>query len=97
MKHIILFSIAALLLTACNNKPAKTAEATLPVVEPAKTGALPKPAHVLVLILENHSYNQIFESKDAPDYNALAKSPQSVLFTQSLPFHTQPARLPGAF
>lgn len=45
--------------------------------------AIPTPDHIVVLIMENHSYNQIMESKQAPTINMLAKSSHSALFTQS--------------
>jgi phosphatidylinositol-3-phosphatase len=40
----------------------------------ARAGALPTPDHVVVVILENHSYSQIVGSADAPFINQLAVS-----------------------
>lgn len=44
---------------------------------------LPVPDHIVILIMENHSFNQIIGSKEAPNINTLAKSPNTALFTQS--------------
>lgn len=44
---------------------------------------VPRPDHVVVLILENHGYSQIIGSADAPYINALATDNKSALFTQS--------------
>lgn len=85
MKNIFLFLISAFAFGACANKQVKTPEPVTTSTPPpaAPDTKLPKPSHVLVLIMENHSYAQIFESKHAPNFNALVKSPQTVLFTQS--------------
>lgn len=37
-------------------------------------GAVPRPDHVVVVIMENHSYNQIIGSAAAPNINALANA-----------------------
>jgi phospholipase C len=42
---------------------------------------LPKPEHIVIVILENHSYKAITESKAAPYINRLAK--EGALFSQS--------------
>ena len=42
-----------------------------------------KPGHVVVVILENHAYNQIIGSKDAPFINSLLKNKHCALFTNS--------------
>ena len=48
------------------------------------TAALPQaPAHVVILVLENHGYNQIVGSASAPFLNGLINDPYSALFTQS--------------
>lgn len=44
---------------------------------------LPKPDHTVILILENHSFNQIIGSSAAPYINSLAYDTASVLFTAS--------------
>lgn len=86
MRHRLLFLGVILILTSCTNKQAKSPEANLPILGPTSTApdaTLPKPAHIVLLMLENHSYAQIFDSKDAPTFNVLAKGPHSVLFTKS--------------
>ena len=42
---------------------------------------LPRPDHIVMVIEENHSYSQIFDSPDAPYINRLAA--QGTVFTQS--------------
>ena len=42
---------------------------------------LPRPDHIVMVIEENHSYSQIFDSPDAPYINRLAA--QGAVFTQS--------------
>ena len=82
----ILSFISVLLLTICTSNQAKAPQTSLPVPRSSQKApaiTLPKPSHVLVLILENHSFAQIFHSKNAPNFNALAMSAQSALFTQS--------------
>jgi acid phosphatase len=44
---------------------------------------LPKPDHIVMVILENHSFNQIIGSSAAPYINSLANDTSSALFTQS--------------
>ena len=46
-------------------------------------GVIPRPDHVVVLVLENHSYNQIVGSPAAPYINGLINNGQTALFTQS--------------
>jgi acid phosphatase len=43
----------------------------------------PKPDHIVICILENHSFNQILGSSAAPYINALANDTASALFTGS--------------
>jgi hypothetical protein len=43
----------------------------------------PKPDHIVICILENHSFNQIIGSPAAPYINALANDTLSALFTSS--------------
>jgi len=86
MKTICSFYFVALALISCHNNNSESAASILPVSQPAPakpSSTLPKPAHVLVVIMENHSFNQIFHSKNAPAFNALVTAPQSALFTQS--------------
>lgn len=44
---------------------------------------LPAPDHIVIVIMENHSFAQIIGSADAPYLNSLAKSSHTALFTQS--------------
>jgi hypothetical protein len=44
-------------------------------------GVLPRPDHIVIVIEENHSYQQIIVSKDAPYMNMLAR--QGASFTNS--------------
>jgi hypothetical protein len=48
------------------------AAALLAVAFSARASAIPAPDHVIVVILENHSYGQIIGSADAPFINQLA-------------------------
>jgi phosphatidylinositol-3-phosphatase len=45
--------------------------------------ALPAPDHIVILILENHSYHQIIGSSAAPYINSLVNDSFSAFFTQS--------------
>ena len=51
--------------------------------ELAAQGALPRPDHIVIVIFENHGYNQIIGSVAAPYINALATDTLSALFTSS--------------
>lgn len=44
---------------------------------------IPSPDHVVVVIYENHAYEQIIGSPDAPYINSLATDPYAALFSQS--------------
>ena len=44
---------------------------------------LPKPDHIVMVILENHSFNQIIGSSAAPYINSLANDTSTALFSQS--------------
>lgn len=44
---------------------------------------LPVPDHIVIVIFENHAYNQIIGSAEAPHINELDNSPNTALFTQS--------------
>ena len=52
-----------------------------PVTTARAATSLPRPAHVVVVIEENHSYSQIIGSSSAPYINSLAT--QGALFTNS--------------
>jgi acid phosphatase len=51
------------------------------VAQPALSGELPKPDHIVIVIEENKSFSQIIGNRDAPYINELAK--RGALFTQS--------------
>jgi hypothetical protein len=51
------------------------------VAQPALSGELPRPDHIVILIEENRSYSQIIGNRDAPYINELAK--RGALFTNS--------------
>lgn len=63
----ILFSVA-LIISFCNAPSAQT---------------VPKPDHVVILMLENYGYSNIIENSNAPHINAWANDPKAALFTQS--------------
>lgn len=44
---------------------------------------LPVPTHIVIVILENHSYSQIIGSSKAPHINGMIDSPNTAFFTQS--------------
>lgn len=44
---------------------------------------IPEPDHIVILIMENHSFSQIIGSKEAAYINTLTKSANTALFTQS--------------
>jgi phosphatidylinositol-3-phosphatase len=50
---------------------------------PLRASGVPKPDHVVLLIMENHAYQQIIGSSSAPYITALAKAAHSTSFTQS--------------
>lgn len=61
---------------------ATTAAALLLCTEPAPAGdRIPLPDHVVIVMEENHGYNQIIGSQSAPYINSLAS--QGALFTNS--------------
>lgn len=45
--------------------------------------SLPSPAHIVILVLEDHSFNQIIGSSYAPYINSLTTDSNTALFTQS--------------
>lgn len=75
------------LLAACAMAPAAGGVDPAPVAAPAATAdagrlaRVPHPAHVVVVVMENHSYGQIIGNADAPFINGLARA--GALFTQS--------------
>ena len=63
----ILFS-AAIIFIVCNSFFAQT---------------VPKPDHVVILMLENYGFSNIIGNSNAPHINAWANDPKAALFTQS--------------
>lgn len=49
----------------------------------ALVASIPSPDHVVIVVEENHAYEQIIGNADAPWFNALAIDPQAALFTRS--------------
>lgn len=48
---------------------------------------LPAPDHIVILIFENHNYNQIIDAAAAPAINALVHDPYTALFTEYYALH----------
>ncbi len=65
---LLLITFALLLITFAGNIRSQT---------------LPKPAHIVVVILENHGYTQIAGSTAAPYINSLVNDSATAVFTQS--------------
>ena len=53
------------------------------IVDAVSQPVLPVPDHIVIVILENHSYLQIIGSSEAPHINALASDSNSALFINS--------------
>jgi acid phosphatase len=60
--------------------PASASPAS-PAASTAPDAGVPQPAHVVVVVLENHAYQQVIGSSDAPFLNGLAR--RGALFTHS--------------
>ena len=80
----------ASLVTACALPPsagalerAASPTSRQPAAAPAagQVARIPHPDHVVVVVMENHSYDQIIQATDAPFINGLART--GALFTQS--------------
>jgi acid phosphatase len=75
---------AACLLAGCSTTPA-TQQTPPPATTTTSPGApaptVPRPDHVVVVLEENHSYDDIIGSSDAPYLNSLAS--RGALFTKS--------------
>lgn len=56
---------------------------TIGICANAFAQTVPKPDHVVVLMLENYGYSNIIGSSNAPHINALVNDPKAALFTQS--------------
>ena len=57
------------------------ADAPTPGAAAASTGGVPRPDHVVVVVMENRSFNEIIGNSRAPYINELARG--GALFTQS--------------
>ena len=56
---------------------------TIGICANAFAQTVPKPDHVVVLMLENYGYSNIVGSSNAPHINALINDPNAAIFTQS--------------
>jgi acid phosphatase len=66
---------------AGSSAPPASAGTSSPAASSAPAVSVPTPAHVVVVVLENHAYQQVIGSPDAPFLNGLAR--QGALFTHS--------------
>jgi hypothetical protein len=57
--------------------------ATDPLEDRRVPSHVPTPAHVVVVMEENHAFSQVIGSPNAPYINSLASGPHAALFTQS--------------
>jgi hypothetical protein len=85
MKKGVLFSIAITFVAAACTKQQdiQPSRVTTRSFDNATTLTLPKPDHIVVLILENHAYSQIIGSSSAPYINTLSTDAYSASFTNS--------------
>lgn len=67
--------------SAGSSSPPVSASHSLPAASTAPVATVPQPAHVVVVVLENHAYQQVIGSPDAPFLNGLAR--RGALFTRS--------------
>ncbi len=80
-RNLLFFAGVATILFSCQKN---TIEKSLPsrsII--AKRSLVPHPDHVVLVILENHAYQQIIGSSSAPYITALSKAANSTSFTQS--------------
>ena len=79
---LLCFCFFVLIFSACNKQdiksPAEKSESSQDV-----TAVVPRPSHIVLVILENHAYQDIIGSSDAPYINSLAKNAFSVNFRNS--------------
>ena len=74
--------LLAVFFVACNKNENSSLPAIVQSTQNATT-SLPQPKHIVIVIEENHGYEQIIGSASAPYINALARNSYSVLFTKS--------------
>lgn len=87
MKRIFLFGMLIIPFMSCTNsmsgnKQNSSSEPKDSVTE-LSSATFPKPDHIVVVILENHSYSQLRGSAAAPYINSLINDSTSALFTAS--------------
>ncbi len=66
-----------------NNKLFKFIPIIIFIAAASMFAQVPRPKHVVVIILENHAFNQIIGSKNAPYINSLVSGSSCATFTQS--------------
>ncbi|WP_157597102.1 alkaline phosphatase family protein [Streptacidiphilus rugosus] len=76
--------------SALNVQPGSTAGTGGPAGTGGTAGGLPRPAHVVVVVEENHSYADIIGSGDAPYLNELAHSGASFTASYAVTHPSQP-------
>ncbi len=59
-------------------------------VAAARSSALPRPAHVVVVVMENHAYSQIIGNRSAPYLNALAAHAASFTHSYAVAHPSEP-------
>jgi acid phosphatase len=77
-------AVLAVALAGCTSAApprSATTGSAAPPVSPAPAASVPRPAHTVVVVLENHGYGQVIGSSDAPFLRQLAD--RGALFTQS--------------
>jgi acid phosphatase len=67
--------------SAGSTAPPASASRSSPAASTAPVAGVPQPAHVVVVVLENHAYGQVIGSSDAPFLNGLTR--RGALFTHS--------------
>jgi phosphatidylinositol-3-phosphatase len=66
---------------AGSSAPPASASPSSPAAGTPPVASVPQPAHVVVVVMENHAYQQVIGSPDAPFLNGLAR--RGALFTHS--------------
>jgi hypothetical protein len=75
-------AMAALMLSACGSTAGgSTPQGAAATSKPSRAVNVPRPAHIVVVVLENRGYRQIIGNSDAPFLNQLAN--HGGLFTRS--------------
>src|SRR5215831_16962614 len=89
MKSVVLkgltIGLSSVFIVAGCSKQNNVAPSDVPAhsSDNATTVTLPKPDHIVMVILENHAYSQIIGSSSAPYINSLSKSSYAANFTNS--------------